>query len=108
MLAMGIGLITASFAMVFRDIGIMVSYGVNLLFYMTPIVFPIHRIPDNIERFFLLNPMASAVDLFRMPVTGALSVSSMVILYGIIVSLLFFLAGLLLFAHAQRSCTDKV
>jgi lipopolysaccharide transport system permease protein len=108
MLAMGLGLITASFRMVFRDMGIMVSYGVNLLFYITPIVFPIHRIPGNIKRLFLLNPMASAVDLFRIPVAGVLSVSSMVIIYGIIVSLVVFLIGLLLFANAQRSCTDKV
>lgn len=106
--AIGTGLIAASLTTIFRDTSIMVSYGVNLLFYATPILYPPNRIPVNLWKILQCNPMVSAIDLFRFPFSGSLFVSSSMIASGAAVSLLLCIIGMTLFVITQRSCVDKI
>jgi lipopolysaccharide transport system permease protein len=106
--AIGTGLVAASLTTIFRDTSIMVSYGVNLLFYATPILYPVNKIPADLWKILKFNPMTSAIDLFRFPFSGSLSVSGGMITSGAMVSLLLFVIGLILFVVTQRSCVDKI
>jgi lipopolysaccharide transport system permease protein len=106
--ATGMGMISASLSTVFRDMSIIVTYIVNLLFYATPILYPINKIPGKMWRVLQFNPMTSAIDIFRYPFSGSILVNGYVMLFGAAVSVLFCLVGLIMFVIVQRSCIDKI
>jgi lipopolysaccharide transport system permease protein len=106
--AVGIGLTTASLSLSFRDLGILVGYGINLLFYATPIFYSVNSIPSKYRIFFQMNPMATAIDIFRYPVSGVLNVTVPTVTLGFAVALLCCTSGLVLFTISQKTCVDKL
>jgi lipopolysaccharide transport system permease protein len=106
--AVGIGLITASLSLSYRDLGIVVSYGVNILFYATPVFYSVNHVPPKFRVFFQLNPIASAIDMFRYPLSGTLNVTGTTITIGFAVALSICITGLVLFTVSQRTCIDKM
>ncbi len=108
MFAIGIGLTTASLSLSYRDLGIIVGYGINLLFYATPIFYSVNNVPSKLQIFFKLNPIATAIDIFRYPMSGTLNVTTAMIVSGFSVALLCCSAGLILFTVSQRTCVDKI
>ena len=65
LLGMGVGLIISSITTKYRDLNILVSFGVSLWMYITPVVYPVSRIPDSLRPLFMLNPMAPIVESYR-------------------------------------------
>jgi ABC-2 type transport system permease protein len=68
--ALGIGLAVSIFNVYLRDVGYLVSIGMNLLFYATPIVYPVSSIPEEkwglpLQTIFSLNPVAQFVSWSR-------------------------------------------
>jgi lipopolysaccharide transport system permease protein len=108
MCAIGIGLTTASLSLSYRDLGIIVGYGINLLFYATPILYSVNKIPSKLQIFFKLNPIATAIDIFRYPLSGTLNVTGTMIISGFLVALICCSTGLFLFTVTQRTCVDKI
>lgn len=106
--AVGIGLTTASLSLSFRDLGILVGYGINLLFYAMPIFYSVNSIPSKYRIFFQMNPIATAIDIFRYPVSGVLNVTESTVILGFAVALLFCTLGLVLFTISQKTCVDKL
>jgi lipopolysaccharide transport system permease protein len=106
--AVGIGLATASLSLTYRDLGMIVGYGINLLFYATPILYSVNRVPSKFRIFFQLNPIATAIDIFRYPMSGTLNVTATMIASGFAVALVCCITGLVLFTVTQRTCVDKI
>jgi ABC-type polysaccharide/polyol phosphate export permease len=61
----GLGVLAASLNVYFRDVGPGLSSALLLLFYVTPIIYPLDRVPDGYEPLLHLNPMTSLVDAWR-------------------------------------------
>jgi lipopolysaccharide transport system permease protein len=106
--AIGIGLTTASLSLSFRDLGILVGYGINLFFYATPIFYSVNSIPSKYRIFFRMNPIATAIDIFRYPLSGVLNVTGPTVTLGFAVALLCCISGLVLFTISQKTCVDKL
>ncbi len=60
-----IGLIVACLSAKFRDLRFIISYGLQIAFYGTPIVYSLNSIPDKYHIFFYFNPMTFFIDYFR-------------------------------------------
>ena len=63
-LGTGIGLIVSSVTAKYRDLNILVSFGLSLLMYITPVVYPISQVPPDYRWIMLLNPVAPIVVVF--------------------------------------------
>lgn len=107
-LAMGMGLILASMTAKYRDLQVLVSFGVQLWMYATPIVYPLSEIPDSWRWIALCNPVAPTVECFRYGWLGKGSVSLVHLTFAAGVTMIIFLLGLLLFNHTQRNFTDTI
>ncbi len=64
-LLMGTILILASVDVFFRDLEHLVEIMLRMLFYATPILYPLHLVPDRWKPVLLINPMASLVESWR-------------------------------------------
>jgi lipopolysaccharide transport system permease protein len=65
MLSVGIGWLLSSLGVFLRDMGNIVAVAVNLLFFLTPVLYGMEDIPPLIQPWMWLNPLAPIVDDFR-------------------------------------------
>jgi lipopolysaccharide transport system permease protein len=65
LLTLGLAWLLASLGVYLRDIGQAVAVGLQLLFFVTPIVYPPASVPEGMRIILHLNPMTTVVDGFR-------------------------------------------
>ena len=108
LLALGCGSIIASLTTRYRDLGVLVTFGLQLWMYATPIVYPASRIPPGLRWILFLNPMAPVAETFRHIWLGGGEVTGMQIGSSVGITAIILAAGLLFFQRAQRSFTDTI
>ena len=108
-LGLGCGIIISSLTTKYRDLSILVGFGIQLWMYATPIVYPISQIPVGWMRTVIqINPVTAPVELLRWAVLGQGSVDW--VYYGIswVVTVLLALAGVLVFNRVEKTFMDTV
>lgn len=107
-LGLGCGIIVASLTTKYRDLGVLMDFGVQLWMYATPVVYTISLIPARFLRFYMLNPMAAIMVCWRNAVIG--SGEFMWGYWGIswIVTLLVLMIGVLIFSRIEKTFMDTV
>ena len=70
-LGLGFGIIISSLTTKYRDLRFLVSFGVSLLMYATPVIYPSSTIPERFQWIIKLNPMTPIVETFRYAFLGA-------------------------------------
>ena len=108
LLGLGIGLIISSLTTKYRDLSFLVTFGVQLLMYLSPIVYPLSIIPKDYKLFFLINPMTSIIETFKHGFIGTGSFSITWLLYSILTSILLFFLGIRIFTKIEKSFIDTV
>ena len=109
--ALGFGLLLAMLNVKYRDVAYLTSIGLNLLFYATPIIYPIRKVPDHrngiaVRQFYDLNPLTQFVEAFR-DVVYDLKVPSAGRLLGLtVVSVVVFLLGFTFFERGSRDVAE--
>jgi lipopolysaccharide transport system permease protein len=93
----GVGLFVAASNVFYRDVKYIVPLLVQLLFFASPVFYSISRVPDELLRWYLLNPMAVVIDGFRKailhgstPALGPLAASLAVAVAFCAVAYLYF------------------
>ncbi len=106
-LGLGCGIIVSSLTTKYRDLAQLVSFGVQLWMYATPIVYPASII-KRWQHLLFLNPMAPVVESFRLAFFGVGSVNRATILGGWAVTLAILVIGIILFSRVEKSFMDTV
>lgn len=107
-LGLGVGIIISSLTTKYRDLAFVVTFGVQLWMYATPIVYPISQIPDKWQWFYLLNPMASVVETFRYAFLGGIAPSMVRLISSIGLTCVILLIGIMLFSWVEKTFMDTV
>lgn len=63
--ALGVGIILSVGAVYFRDVNYLLSVGLNLLYFATPILYPITSLPEKFQKYLVFNPLVVQVSLFQ-------------------------------------------
>lgn len=108
LLGMGIGLIVSSITTKYRDLNILVSFGVSLLMYLTPVVYPISRVPESFRWLMLLNPVAPIVETFRYAFLGCGAFHWVYWLVSLAVTAVVVFFGIIVFNKVERTFIDTV
>lgn len=108
LLAMGAGMILASLTAKYRDLQVLISFGLQLWMYATPVVYPMSGIPKSWKWIMMCNPAASAVEWFRAGWLGSGTISIGQFGFAWLMTLVIFLLGLLLFNRTQRNFMDTI
>ena len=108
-IGLGLGIIVSSLTTKYRDLSILLTFGVQLLMYATPIVYPISFLKGtNFEAIVKLNPLSGIVESFRFALfgTGQSQITDLLYSFGFMVVLLGI--GLLIFNKVEKSFMDTV
>ncbi len=107
-LGLGVGMIISSLTTKYRDLTFLFEFGVQLWMYATPIVYPLSQIPEAWRGLYVLNPMVSIVELFRLFFLGTSSLQPMHYLISLGVTVVLLATGILIFNKVERSFMDTV
>lgn len=107
-LGLGFGIIISSLTTRYRDLQHLVTFGVQLLMYATPVIYPLSAIPDKYRWLIMANPMTPIVESFRFAFLGAGTVSVMHLLYSFGFMLGVLAIGILIFNRVERTFMDTV
>ena len=104
-LQIGVGLMLAALFVFFRDLTQVVGFFLSILFYLSPILYPVG---GRFEKFFFWNPLTPLLGLFRSAILGSpLPQAASIVFLGIVASAVF-AAGLLVFRRAQPTLVDLI
>jgi lipopolysaccharide transport system permease protein len=111
MLGLGLGMIISSMVTKYRDLTFLIGFGIQLLMYVSAVNYPLDLIKEKMPDYSWIvdyNPMAYVIEITRYMLlsTGTFSVTGFV--YTIMVTLILFFAGLLVFNKTEKSFIDTV
>ncbi len=106
--ALGVGLWLSAMNVLYRDIGYMIPYITQLWFYLTPIVYPASKVPEEWQFFYALNPMVGVVEGFRWALLGTADAPNPMIAVSATIALLIFISGMFYFRRMERTFADMV
>lgn len=107
-LGTGTGLIISSLTTKYRDLNVLVSFGLTLWMYLTPVVYPVSQIPESIRFIMLLNPVAPIVETFRYAFLGSGSFEWFYLLVSAVVTSLILISGMIVFNQVEKNFIDTV
>jgi len=108
LMGLGFGMIISSLTTKYRDLQQLVGFGVQLLMYATPVIYPVSSITGNWRWLILANPMTPIVEVFRLAFLGVSAVSPFSLLYSVAFTLVVLLIGLLIFNHVEATFMDTI
>ena len=111
LLGLGVGIIISSITTKYRDLSILVGFGVNLWMYITPVVYPISQaatISESISKLVMLNPVAPIVNNFRYIVLGCGNFDCYYWGISWIVTFVVLFIGILIFNRVEKTFMDTV
>lgn len=108
-LGMGFGIIISSMTTKYRDLVVLIGFGVSLWMYLTPIVYPMSTITENWMRTALmLNPVTIPVELMRYVILGQGSFHFGYYCISWLVTILVAVLGIMIFNKVERNFMDTV
>jgi lipopolysaccharide transport system permease protein len=107
-LGLGAGIIISALTTRYRDLRYLVTFGIQLFMYATPVVYPLSSVPGKFRLLILANPLTSIVETFRYGFLGAGSFDLWNLLYSLVFMMVMLLIGVLLFNHVEATFMDTV
>lgn len=108
LLSLGTGVLVSSLTTKYRDLNFVMGFAIQLWMYLTPVVYPASILPEKYLLFYMVNPMASVIELFRYAFLGTGMVNFTYFAVSWTVTLLILLAGVILFNRIEKSFMDTV
>lgn len=104
----GTGIIISAMTTKYRDLAMLVSFGLELWKYGTPVAYGLLLIPAKFLRIYMINPVTPIITTLRFAVFGVgyFSWSAYCISWGI--TILVFLLGMILFNKIEKTFMDTV
>ena len=108
LIAMGIGLILSSMTTKYKDLNQLISFGMQLFMYATPVIYPSSAIPPAYQWVVNLNPLVSLFDYMRFAFLGVGSFALSDFIFPTVFSVVILFFGILVFNKVQKTFMDTV
>ena len=107
-LGLGFGIIISSMTTKYRDLQQLVGFGVQLMMYGTPVIYPLSSVDAGWRWLLLLNPMTPVVEVFRFAFLGTSALEPVYLIYSFFCMLTALLIGIVAFNHVEDTFMDTV
>jgi lipopolysaccharide transport system permease protein len=107
-MALGVGIIISSLTTKYRDLSYFIGFGITLIMYATPVIYPVSAIPEMYKPFVIYNPIAPIIETFRYGFTGSGYFSWNGLIYSSVFTVVVLLIGTVLFNKIERTFMDTV
>ncbi|MDP9230331.1 MAG: ABC transporter permease [Bacteroidota bacterium] len=108
LLALGVGMIISAMTTKYKDLIFLLTFGIQLLMFATPVIYPLSAIPQKFKAIILANPMTPIIETFRYAFLGSGSFSWLSLGYSLGITLVILFIGTLVFNKVEKSFMDTV
>lgn len=108
LIALSLGLLFSVFTAKYRDLINLVGLGIRLLMFLTPVIYSIDYISEDVRWVVLLNPLTPLFELFRLSLLGEGTVSGFQIAYSVFFTFSLFIGSMLIFNKEGDKLIDVV
>ena len=110
-LGLSLGILISSMTTKYRDLKFLVVFGVQLLMYASPIVFPLSLVTEKYPQyklFILANPVTSIIEAFKHAFLGVGEFSWFYLVYSLLFTIVLFFISLVIFHKVEKNFMDTV
>jgi lipopolysaccharide transport system permease protein len=107
-ISLGAGMIFSSMTTKYKDLTFLLTFGIQLLMYATPVIYPLSSIPEKYKPYVLANPLSPIIEAFRFGYLGTGTFSWMALGYSAIFMIILLFTGITIFNKVERSFMDTV
>jgi lipopolysaccharide transport system permease protein len=107
-LSLGLGLMTSSLMVTYRDVQYIVPVVLNLLMFGSPVAYSASNVPHAARAFYNINPLVPLLEGSRDALLGVGKVNLPGLLYSVVVSIVIFFIGLTCFRRMERKFADVI
>lgn len=109
LLGLGCGIIISSLTTKYRDLAILVTFGVQLWMYATPIVYPLSQLGDGwMKTILLINPVTAPAEMFRYAVLGQGTIMPQYLALSWAITIVVVVVGVMIFNKVEKTFMDTV
>lgn len=109
LLGLGCGIIISSLTTKYRDLAILVTFGVQLWMYITPVVYPLSQLGDSwMKTILMINPVTAPVEMFRYALLGQGTIMPGYLAYSWVVTIAVVIVGIMIFNKVEKTFMDTV
>lgn len=105
---LGVGLIITALTTKYRDLAFLVAFGVQLVMYATPVIYPLSSVPEKFQKFLMLNPLSGLIETFRYGFLGKGVFYPSAFLFSVISTVVVVTLGLIVFNKVERNFVDTI
>lgn len=107
-LGLGLGMIISAMTTKYRDLTFLVTFGVQLLMYATPVIYPLRTAPEKIKAIISINPLSPLIEGLRLGILGKGDFNTQSFIYSVVAVFAFCIAGILIFNKTEKDFIDTV
>jgi len=109
LLGMGFGIIVSSLTTKYRDLSVLVDFGMQLWMYVTPIVYPMSELNMGWMQMILkINPVTAPVELFRYALLGQGAIMPESLALSWVMTIALVVLGVMIFNKVEKTFMDTV
>ena len=109
LLGLGCGIIISSLTTKYRDLAILVTFGVQLWMYATPIVYPMSQLGDGrMKTVLMINPVTAPVEVFRYAILGQGTIMPQYLALSGAITFAVVVVGVMIFNKVEKTFMDTV
>jgi len=105
--SLGAGMALAAANVKYRDVGYVVPFAIQILLFLTPVVYPSSLVPEGWRLVYSLNPMVGVIEGVRWCMLGATPSIEMILVSAVNAAVLL-IGGLYYFRRVERTFPDLI
>lgn len=106
--ALGMGMIFSSLTTKYRDVQLLLGFGVSLFMYVTPVIYPLSALPPKLKTIAFYNPLSGIFECFKYGWLGVGEFSASMLLISSVIIFTLLAIGTVVFNKVEKGFMDTV
>jgi len=103
-----LGILISSLTTKYRDLRFLIQFGIQLLMYATPVVYPLAIVSAQYRWLFLLNPATSIIEAFKYSFTGQGFFNYTTLAYSAVLMIICLICSVVVFNRVEKTFIDTI
>tara|TARA_B110000305_G_scaffold86431_1_gene97334 strand:- start:7909 stop:8763 length:855 start_codon:yes stop_codon:yes gene_type:complete len=108
MISIGFGCLFASITYKYKDLALLLGFGMQLWMFVSPVIYPMSMISDKYIYFYILNPVSSIIENFRYILFSNSDFNLALTVLSLFFSIVIFIFGLYIFNKVEKNFMDTI
>ena len=106
--ALGVGMIFSSLTTKYRDLSMLLTFGISLYMYATPVIYPTSMLSAKIQPYAKYNPLTGIFEGFKYAWMGVGEFHPIMLVYSTVIILILLAIGTIVFNKVEKGFMDTV